>query len=480
MPEAWFRARFPTAFSAAEERVFAERDGELVGFASEYLIARCLGRVGSPDQPVVFCPEEEQFYRYAPESGLYESISPAKVRHEVVKLLRKCAEGSLQHYRAEIHALCTRRVVSLVADALKAESEMGVSEFEPDYHVIPVENGMLDLRTLRLDPFSPQRPVRSKLPIRWDEHAAPPTQFLGYVESMFRAEEDRRFLIDSLAMAFLGNPFQRIVVILGPGGAGKTTLVKLLISLIGIGDTAQFNPAKAHRPFEPVSWIGKKLLYVTEAKENSLLGCSQQLKEISGQDTITAEFKSSNMWISFTPRSLLMVTGNPDLRLRIEQDRDAWERRLILLRVVKPQNLAPIPDFDQHLIRTEGPGILKVVVEAAQRLIRDGMPKLSLEQDRRVKHLLDASDPFAEFVSVHVEDQVESCVYTADAYAAAKEFLSRNEYSEPSKGELQKRVTRAMEEAGYTTSNSLKKCPDKSTRGWRRIRLRAPSEVPGY
>src|SRR5690606_9608992 len=99
------------------------------------------------------------------------------------------------------------------------------------------------------------------------------------------------------------------------------------------------NPAKAHRPFEPVSWIGKKLLYVTEAKENSLLGCSQQLKEISGQDTITAEFKSSNMWISFTPRSLLMVTGNPDLRLRIEQDRDAWERRLILLRVVKPQNL---------------------------------------------------------------------------------------------------------------------------------------------
>ena len=62
MPEAWFRARFPTAFSAAEERVFAERDGELVGFASEYLIARCLGRVGSPDQPVVFCPEEEQFY----------------------------------------------------------------------------------------------------------------------------------------------------------------------------------------------------------------------------------------------------------------------------------------------------------------------------------------------------------------------------------------------------------------------------------
>src|SRR5690606_30945308 len=126
--------------------------------------------------------------------------------------------------------------------------------------------------------------VRSKLPIRWDERAAPPTRFLGYVESMFPAEEDRRLLIDSLAMAFLGNPFQRIVVILGPGGAGKTTLVKLLISLIGINDTAQFLPKKADRPFEAVSWIGKKLLYVTEARENSLLGCSQQLKEISGQD----------------------------------------------------------------------------------------------------------------------------------------------------------------------------------------------------
>lgn len=480
MPEAWFRARFPTAFSAAEEQAFAERDGELVGFASEYLIARCIGRAGSPSAPVVFCPEEAEFYRYASGSGLYEPIRRQDVRSEVVKLIEQCSAGSLQHFRAEILKLRTRKVLAPVADALMTESVMRVSEFEPDYHVIPVENGMLDLRTLRLDPFSPQRPVRSKLPIRWDEHAAPPTKFLEYVESMFPAEEDRRLLIDSLAMAFLGNPFQRIVVILGPGGAGKTTLVKLLISLIGIDDTAQFIPKKSDRPFEPVSWIGKKLLYVTEARENSLLGCSQQLKEISGQDTMTVEFKSSNIRMSFTPRSLLMVTGNPDLRLRIEQDRDAWERRLILLRVVKPQNLDPIPDFDQHLMRTEGPGILKVVVEAAQRLLRDGLPKLSEEQDRRVKHLLDASDPYAEFVSVHVEDQVESCVYTADAYAAAKEFLSRNEYRVPGSGELQKRVTRAMEEAGYTTSNSLKKCPDKSTRGWRRIRLRTPSEVPGY
>jgi hypothetical protein len=184
--------------------------------------------------------------------------------------------------------------------------------------------------------------------------------------------------------------------------------------------------------------------------------------------------------MSFTPRSLLMITGNPDLRLHIEEDRDAWERRLVLLRVTKPKYANPISDFDQHLIRKEGPGILKVVADAAQRLLRQGMPTLSPEQTRRVKHLLDASDPYTEFVSVHVEKQAGSCVYTADAYAAAKAFLSRNDYKIPGIGELRKKVMQAMAAAEHRTANSLPPCRGKSTRGWRGIRLREPWEVPGF
>src|SRR5690606_25479832 len=122
---------------------------------------------------------EEEFYAYSPTTGLYEHQTVDEVRKRVVDLLERCAGDCRPEYRAEILALRTRRVVAAVADALRAESPMGVSELEPDFGSVAVENGMLDLRTLRLDPFGPERPVRSKLPIAWNPLAPDPAEFMS-------------------------------------------------------------------------------------------------------------------------------------------------------------------------------------------------------------------------------------------------------------------------------------------------------------
>lgn len=265
-PEEWMRAEYPEVFRFPEERVFVERDGELAGWGSEFVVARILSRDGSPDRPVVFCPEEEEFYEYVAASGLYAGIDTAQVHGRVVELLEACAEGTTSARRGEVLNLRTAPVLSRVPGALKSEARVSVAEFEPTAGVIAVENGLLDLATGQLRDYTPFRPVRTKLPIHWDPNAPEPTRFLEYRKGMLPDVADQSLLMDGLAMALLGNPFQRILLLLGAGGAGKTTLIKLLTGLVGVGDTGEFRPEYAGDKFERCAWIGKRLLYLPERR----------------------------------------------------------------------------------------------------------------------------------------------------------------------------------------------------------------------
>lgn len=194
---------------------------------------------------------------------------------------------------------------------------------------------------------------------------------------------------------------------------------------------------------------------------------------------MVAEFKASNIRVPFVPRALPLVTGNSDLRLRISEDRDAWKRRLLILRVSKPAARSQIPGFAEQLIREEGSGILRLVVDSARRLLAEGMPSLSEEQNRRVDTLLNASDPFREFVQLHVVRKRGGKLYTGEAYKAARAFLRRNHHEIPGEQKLQQAVQAAMKQELPTVrlSKSLPNRADMSARGWRGVRLREPHEV---
>jgi P4 family phage/plasmid primase-like protien len=470
--ENYMRHRFPAALTPSAGGVFRVGEKGIQGIVSEYLIASCLGQLGSPDAPLVHCPELDEFYRYDPGSGVYKSFTKPQVERVVRELLTTCAEACDGGTRSAIQALATTHIIGRVVRAIPAESPLPLARFARDHEHLHVGNGILGLRTLNLEPFSPERPVRSALPIVWDPDAPPPVRFFEFLNRMFPDPDDVRLALQVCAMALLGNPYQRIVLLTGAAGSGKSTLVKLLRLVVGPGAYGQLRMEHSGSRFESEAWLDKLLLAQLDATPEILQRNTEVLKALSGHDPFTGEVKGERGRLDFVPRALPVITANKAPRVRLDGDADAWERRLVLLQGRARPTGRPVRAFEEELVSNEGPGILRVIAETARDLISAGQLVLSPRQESRVRVYLGTSEPVTEFVRLHVAPAPGENLYTGDAYPAAVAYLAETESDALSKAVVAKDFAAAMREVhNVRMHKSLPPRANMSTKGWRGFEL---------
>ena len=98
----------------------------------------------------------------------------------------------------------------------------------------------------------------------------------------------------------------------------------------------------------------------------------------------------------------MIVTSNSRLRFRLEGDDDAWARRTVLIPYELPKPKSRIVDFAQKLIKEEGPGICRWLVEGAQRYLKEcdqfGDVQLNNIQQERIASLINESNSLRKFV----------------------------------------------------------------------------------
>ena len=102
----------------------------------------------------------------------------------------------------------------------------------------------------------------------------------------------------------------------------------------------------------------------------------------------------------------LLISSNARLCIRLEGDRSAWERRLIIVRYDRPYVGQRIFEVEKYLLKREAPGILIWCIEGLEMLIQDyhqtGDIILSTAQQQRVSDLLDESDSLRLFVETEI------------------------------------------------------------------------------
>jgi putative DNA primase/helicase len=62
------------------------------------------------------------------------------------------------------------------------------------------------------------------------------------------------------ALLLGGNPAQRVFILTGTAGAGKSTLMKIFERIVGINNVYELRTALLHERFEQSRFIGKSLL----------------------------------------------------------------------------------------------------------------------------------------------------------------------------------------------------------------------------
>ena len=188
---------------------------------------------------------------------------------------------------------------------------LAIRQLKSQVGLLCFKNGVLNLRSHELLPHSPDYFFTNQLPFDWLPNAPDPTIIVEWLKEVTGGNNDQVELIRAWFNAVIvGRPdLQRFLEIIGFGGSGKGTLLRLLCAVVG-NDSVHSTKIEhlENNRFETAKIFGKKLVVVTDAEKWH--GDVSTLKSITGQDPIRFEEKNRQSGDSFTYGGMVLILAN--------------------------------------------------------------------------------------------------------------------------------------------------------------------------
>lgn len=478
----WIQARYPGAIERAGCGLFTEGRGG-ISLTNDWVMAYLVGGWGMPKAPTVYCEMTGGHYLYDPEATVYREVRPNQVIQRFAGVVEACGQDTGS--AALLTGLKSTRFAALpsVLAGLVNEQPDGLGSPIKRHGAgsLQVRNGHLDLKTLTLSLAVPSNAGVWRIPVPWVADADAPTRFLAFLEEILPDGDDRQLLLDLLASAFVGNPAQKLLILRGTGGSGKSTLVKLIRLLIGDGAVGELGLGHAKERFTAINWLGKLLLVESEASQAALDGAYSELKRLTGQDTIFADRKNRSH-LQFTSNALPILVSNEHLTIRSRGDQAAWERRAVIFDAAEPpEGRVNVPDLHETLVELEGPAILRLLATRASRILsgEQGVRALTAAQRSRVTARFSFHAFLAEWAQDRLTTQGNNLhLYRDEAWQDFQAWATCRGYATGPASVPTPDLREVVEELGGTWTQSLPKLAHRNEarisapKGWRRVGLR--------
>ena len=273
------------------------------------------------------------------------------LRGEIFEELKCCAVSNIP------------RKISNIVELMKLAAL--VEDFPPETDRIHLANG-----TLFLDGnFIEGKPeiVRNRLPVAYNPEATTPTRWLAFLDGLLYPE-DIPTLQEYIGYCLIpSNKGQRMMVIKGSGGEGKSQIGAVLSALFGsnmkdgsIGKISENRFARAD--------LEHILLCVDDDMRMEALRQTNYVKSIvTAQGKMDLERKGKQSyqgWMS----SRLLAFSNGDLQALFDRSDGFYRRQLILTTKEKPVDRVDDPDLSEKM-KAEIEGIFLWAFAGLQRLV---------------------------------------------------------------------------------------------------------------
>jgi len=377
-----------------------------------------------------------RFYYYEETTGLWQEMEKLQMLYSFKQIMLNFSRA---FWGQDVGCKCSLRDFRDIYELLIARSNAEHGDFfNMDAHAqnktIHCKNGVLvyneKKRKWILSDFSPEFRSRNRCEITYDENASCP-RFLNELIHRVMSKEDAELLLLYFAQCFLGsNSSQTILILDGPGGCGKTTAGNLAEKLIGRQNCTELRLEHASSRFELQRMVGKTLLAGKDVRSDFLNGSSSyKLKALVGNDMMTMEAKGLNEAVDIRGSFNVMITSNSRLCVKLDGDKKAWRRRLLIIRFKDVPPKTPIANFDDVLLEAEGSGILNLILAASVKLLRSGGKIHKTEtQERRVDDLLLESDGVNVFIEECVKPASGSTVASSEMLSALVKYYKGRDW----------------------------------------------------
>ena len=278
-------------------------------------------------------------------------IDDLPLRGEIYEELKCCAVNNIP------------RKITNILEVMKLAAH--VEDFVPEADRIHLANG-----TLKLDgSFTEGRPniVRSRLPVAYRPGAPAPVRWLSFLDGLLYAE-DIPTLQEFIGYCLIpSNKGQRMMVIKGNGGEGKSQIGAVLGALLGsnmkdgsIGKISENRFARAD--------LEHILLCVDDDMRMEALRQTNYVKSIvTAQGKMDLERKGKQSYQGWMFARLLAFS-NGDLQALYDRSDGFYRRQLVLTTKEKPAGRVDDPDLAEKM-KAEVEGIFLWAFESLQRLV---------------------------------------------------------------------------------------------------------------
>ena len=436
----------------------------------------CIAAKYAADNLILFDPITGMFYSYDEATGLWRPQSTSVLINEI----GHCFNALLKDFGAL--NLLKKRSESMLAQIMRLlRGQVEEPEvFRRKRNIIHVGNGVLhiDDEPPSFHPFSPDYHSRNRSEIVYDEHAQCP-KFLEQLLQPALSSDDLSLLQRFAGQCLLGcNPSQKILLLRGTPGGGKSTLATIIESIIGTYNVMQLRVQHLGDRFEIASYVGKTLLTGKDVKADFLNNKSAYvLKALVGGDRLNAEQKNMKHRFEIDGDFNVLITSNSRLHVKLDSDSGAWRRRLMIIDYTQAPTSKPVPYFAKQLVDEEGSGILNWCIEGAVKLLVEldqfGSLQLTTNQTDRVEALLCESDSVRYFVLKCTSKSNESDVTISELQAAYNDFCELQGWQAVSTTPFNRQLSDIMMEIHRAAKRTDIKRHDKNQRGFAHIAILA-------
>ena len=268
---------------------------------------------------------------YIYEGGYYEpDLSGAKLKTQISKLM-------LPQY---IKSTSIKRVYDLF---ISDEDLQRKYEDVNSYSIKDVcfINGMFDVRRWKLYDHDPKYYSINQIPYDFNPDIELEGKELDlFLNSILPDKDDREMLLEFCGLCFTRDTTQQtFLILLGSGGTGKSTLIRLLIHALGKDNVSCLSLTGLNERFATSGLVGK-LLNTCADIETKALEDPATIKKLLGEDTMRGERKGLDSF-DFDSYARLLFSAN-DIPVIKNEKSDGFYRRLLICPMnEKPYHIDP-------------------------------------------------------------------------------------------------------------------------------------------
>lgn len=321
-------------------------------------------------------------------------------------------------YPEFVKSTTIKRVYDLFVSA--AELQMTFDRLN-DYPAswINFRNGFYDPVTKQMLPHSPKYKAINQIPHEYKPGATLTGEAIeGWLQFIVTAPDDREMLLQFAGLSLTKDTRQqKFLVLNGEGGSGKSTVIRMIESMVGGVNVSNISLTDLQQRFASYGLLGK-LLNSCADLEISALEDTSTLKKCLGEDTLRGEQKGKDA-ISFKSYAKLVFSTN-ELPIVKSEKTNGFFRRLLVLPMDKLPPRKRSDFFDE--LSGQLDYFIHLCVQALERMYQDGHLTESRSSKEAVAQLRCDSDTVQAFLTDETARKQGSRIERTSLYRSYQDY----------------------------------------------------------